>query len=96
MGFTIEAIFLHNGFLNWQNFVYFASTLDRKYKWWLNVSGKIRGNQLIGPDVFGGILNGRDWNFLRNEFVNDLEEALLNVRANMWLQQDGCHTDYGI
>jgi hypothetical protein len=50
----------------------------------------IVGDRVIGPHSFDAILTGPLYvDFLRNVLPALLEDVPLDIRANMWYQQDG-------
>uniref|UniRef100_V5G8C7 Transposase n=1 Tax=Anoplophora glabripennis TaxID=217634 RepID=V5G8C7_ANOGL len=95
--FTDESTFHNNGSPNSRNNHYYADsnphlTRPRNFqnRWTLNVWGGILGDRVIGPHFFNGTLNGEMYHhFLINDLPILLENVPLNVRQNLWLQQDG-------
>lgn len=95
--FTDESTFHNNGLVNRHNFHYYDTenrhlfhTVDRQNRWSTNVWGGIVGEHLIGPYFFNGYLNGRKFlRFLKEDFLNLLENVPLNIRQRMWFQLDG-------
>ena len=59
-------------------------------QWTLNVWAGIIGEQILDPFFLPARLPGEAYlNFLENDLPILLEDVALNVRRNMWYQQDG-------
>jgi hypothetical protein len=95
--FTDEATFTNCAEMNKQNCRYWASEnphwmrqVPLQHQWKLNVWCGVVGDRVIGPHFFDGILTGNMYiDFLRNVLPTLLEEVPLDIRADMWYQQDG-------
>lgn len=95
---TDEASFSSDGNLNIHNAHYWSANnphwmlqIEHQNRWSVNVWCGILGDNIIGPFVFNGHLNGQMYlNFLRNELPVLLEDVALDTRASMWYQHDGC------
>lgn len=73
---------------------HFTRAIESQRRWKVNVWGGIIGQYIIGPHFLNGILTGDAYlQFLQRDLPPLLENVPLEVRANMWLQQDGapCH-----
>lgn len=69
-------------------------TFQQRFK--LNVWAGIVGEHIIGPHILPQTLNARNYlEFLQQDFVNLMEDVPLNVRHNMWFQQDGAPAHFG-
>lgn len=66
--------------------------VDNQHVWRLNIWCGNLGNKIIGPHFFERTLNGEVYgDFLLNILPQFLEDVLLNVKINIWFQQDGCY-----
>nr|CAH7713132.1 unnamed protein product [Callosobruchus chinensis] len=55
----------------------------------------ILNGQIIGPFELPDALNGEVYlDFLQNHLPSLLEDVPLNIRREMWFQQDGCPAHY--
>lgn len=99
---TDEASFCSNGRVNLHNMHYWSDTnphwLREDYqqgRWSVNVWCGVINGAIIGPHIFNGNLTGDMYlNFLFNDLPGLLENVPLEVRRNMWFQQDGCPAHY--
>lgn len=65
-------------------------TVPFQHRWSLTVWCGIIGDFVIGPHFFDGTVNTESYcNLLKNHLPLLLEELSLNVRKDMWFQQDG-------
>lgn len=95
--FSDECIFHNNGYVNRHNLHYWATEnphwmqqAHTQVRWSVNVWAGIFGDRIIGPYFIDGKVDGDGYRkFLNDELVNLLEEVPLELRANMWFQQDG-------
>uniref|UniRef100_A0A2S2PUA8 DUF4817 domain-containing protein n=1 Tax=Schizaphis graminum TaxID=13262 RepID=A0A2S2PUA8_SCHGA len=94
---TDESCFNNNGIVNRHNSHYWNGAnpfwtreSNAQVRWSTNVWCGIISGYLIGPYFYAGILTGERYlDFLTNTLPILLENIPLNVRENMWLQQDG-------
>lgn len=94
---TDESKFTNNGVINKQNNRFWASNnphwaLETNFQtvWGTNVWCGILGDSIIGPYFYDGTLNGRRYlDFLCNNLPPMLENVSLNIRENLFFQQDG-------
>lgn len=95
--FTDECQFKKNGQVNRHNLHYWAvenphwmrQQATQNY-WSLNVWGGVIHDRVVGPFFFDGILTGEIYgNFLRESLEELLDDIPLNLRQEMWFQQDG-------
>lgn len=95
--FTDESTFNNRGGVNRHNCHYWSEnnphwqrSEEYQYQWSLNVWAGIIGNCVIGPHFFEQRLNGETYlMFLQNHLPCLLENVTLEVRRDMWFQQDG-------
>lgn len=95
---TDECTFKSDATVNTWNFRYWAPqnphwlrTIDRQHIWKVNVWCGIFDDKIIGPIIFDGNLNSQRYvQLLETDLPNLLEDIPLNLRLNMWFQQDGC------
>ncbi|XP_031332785.1 NADH dehydrogenase [ubiquinone] iron-sulfur protein 2, mitochondrial-like [Photinus pyralis] len=95
---TDEATFKSSGDVNIHNAHYWSREnphwlreVDNQNVWSLNTWCGILGGRIIGPHFFDGHLNGSVYNdFLENILYDLLDNVPIAIRAEMWLQQDGC------
>lgn len=102
--FTDEAGFNQDGVTNSHNshvwsdenpHMYAETKHQRRFS--LNVWAGMVGDQLIGPHFFNGTLNGETYlQFLQNDLPDLLEDVPLEIRANMWLLQDGAPPHFSL
>lgn len=94
---TDESCFNNNGIVNRHNSHYWNAVnpnwtreTNAQVRWSTNVWCGILNNQLVGPYFYDGTLTGERYlDFLRNILPGLMENIPLDVRANMWIQQDG-------
>ncbi|KAL4123158.1 hypothetical protein QTP88_015381 [Uroleucon formosanum] len=94
---TDESKFTNNGVINKQNNRFWASNnphwaFETNFQtvWGTNVWCGILGDSIIGPYFYDGTLNGRRYlDFLSNHLPPMLENVPLNIRENLFFQQDG-------
>lgn len=97
MLYTDECLFTPAGAFNRQNSrqwephnPHWVKVIQSKYKWSVMVWAGVIGERVIGPYFFRMTVSGRSYlEFLENELPRLLEILPLNVRRNMWWQQDG-------
>ncbi|XP_071578855.1 histone-lysine N-methyltransferase SETMAR-like, partial [Temnothorax nylanderi] len=95
--FSDECIFHNDGKVNRHNSHYWATEnphwmqqAHTQVRWSVNVWAGILGDHIIGPHFIDDRIDGdRYRRFLNNELVDLLDEVPLELRANMWFQQDG-------
>lgn len=100
--FSDEARFSNNGGVNKHNMHYYAQENPRWIReghfqtiYSTNVWCGILGNQIVGPYFFRDSLNGNTYlNFLRNILPVLLQNVNLQVRQDLWFQQDGAPAHY--
>ena len=100
--FTDESKFNQDGIFNSKNNICWTNgnthevyEQGREDKFSVNVWAGILGDQLIGPYILPDNLNGRSYQFFLTEVLPELlENVPLDVRNNMWLQQDGAPPHY--
>lgn len=101
--FSDEATFTRNGITNLHNEhvwdienPHAISENNFQHRFSVNVWGGIIDNVLLGPHIFDGNLNSLMYrDFLRDQLPLLLENVPLNVRRQMWLQQDGAPAHHG-
>ncbi|XP_050294949.1 uncharacterized protein LOC126735091 [Anthonomus grandis grandis] len=101
---TDKATFNSDGGVNRHNMHYRSETnprwmreIQHQGRWSVNVWCGVIGSQVIGPFLFDKSLTGvRYLGFLRNELPALLEEVPLVIRANMFLQHDGCPAHFAV
>ena len=94
---TDESTFTREGVFNTRNSHVWSydnphATTIRSFQaqWTLNVWAGIIGDHILGPFFLPARLTGEAYlNFLENDLPILLEDVALNVRRNMWYQQDG-------
>lgn len=94
---TDECRFTNQGMFNRHNEHYWANVnpnitrpVRNQHQFSVNVWAGILGRQLIGPYIYEGNLNGmRYLHFLRNEFLEHLDEIPLAQVRSFWFHQDG-------
>ncbi|KAL4130658.1 hypothetical protein QTP88_008071 [Uroleucon formosanum] len=94
---TDESKFTNNGVINKQNNRFWASNnphwaFETNFQtvWGTNVWCGILEDSIIGPYFYDGTLNGRRYlDFLSNHLPPMLENVPLNIRENLFFQQDG-------
>lgn len=65
--------------------------MDHQHIWKVNVWCGIIGNQVVGPVFFDEKLNGTRYAiFIEKELPVLLENLPLQLRLDMWFQQNGC------
>lgn len=95
--FSDEATFTSNGTVSSQNCRWWADQNPHflikckdQYSFKTNVWCGILNTQIVGPYFFRENLNGvRYLNFLENEISDFLDDLPLNLRENLYFQQDG-------
>lgn len=95
--FTDEAGFTRDGIFNCHNTHIWADEnphairdSHHQQQFSINVWAGIVGNQLLGPYELPGRLNGNTYlDFLNGPFQDMIDEIPLQIRRNVWLQQDG-------
>src|SRR5215467_11024129 len=95
--FSDESTFQNSGHVNRHNMHYWAvenpnwmRAVPFQHRWSLNVWCGIIGNYVIGRYFFEGTVKSQNYyNFLKYDLPVLLEEVPLNVRRDMWFQQDG-------
>ena len=95
---TDEATFTSSGKVNLHNSHYWSETnphwqreVNYQNRWSVNVWCGILNGEIIGPYFFEETLKGdRYLEFLINDLPILLENVSLQIRLNMWYQQDGC------
>lgn len=95
--FTDESTFNNRGGVNRHNCHYWSEinphwqrSEEFQHQWSLNVWAGIIGNCVIGPYFFEENLNGETYlTFLQHNLPCLLENVTLEVRRDMWFQQDG-------
>lgn len=100
--FSDESTFTNHGEINRHNMHYWSvdnphwiRQVERQRPWSVNVWCGIIGDKLIGPVFINGTLNGEKYrDLIRNELPILLEDLSLEVRQNMWFQNDGCPSHY--
>ena len=100
--FSDEATFNEEGIFNSKNNIHWSNenpnaTYEhgRQDKFKVNLWAGILGDQLIGPYILPNNLNGAAYTvFLRDVLPELLQDVPHEVRANMWLQQDGAPPHY--
>nr|CAH7726449.1 unnamed protein product [Callosobruchus chinensis] len=66
-----------------------------QYRFKVNMWTGILNGQIIGPFELPDALNGEVYlDFLQNHLSSLLEDVPLNIRREMWFQQDGCPAHY--
>jgi len=96
--FSDECTFSSDGSVNTWNCRYWAQEnphwfreIDHQHVWKVNVWCGIIGKHVVGPHIFEENVNGiRYANFIENDLPPLLENILLQLRLNMFFQQDGC------
>jgi len=94
---TDESRFDNNGIVNRHNSHFWNETnptwtreTNAQVRWSVNVWCGILNNTLIGPYFYDGSLTGQRYLvFLQNILPLLMDCITLQIRANMWLQQDG-------
>lgn len=94
---TDESCFNNNGIVNRHNSHYWNGSnpfwtreSNAQVRWSTNVWCGMISGYLIGPYFYTGTLTGERYlEFLTNTLPILLENIPLNVRENMWIQQDG-------
>lgn len=93
-----ESTFKSNAEVNTWNCRYWSEEnphwlreIDNQRIWKVNVWCGIIDNQIVGPIFIEGNLNRFKYvRLLQEELPAKLEDLPLNLRLNMWFQQDGC------
>lgn len=96
--FSDESTFKSDGSVNTWNCRYWAQEnphwlreIDHQHVWKINVWCGIIERHIVGPFFFEEDLNGvRYANFIENDLPPLLENIPLQLRLNMFFQQDGC------
>lgn len=96
--FSDECTFKSDGEINTHNFRYWAQEnphwyreMDHQRIWKVNVWCGIVDTHIVGPFFFQENLNRFLYaDLLKNELPRLLEDIPLQLRLNMWFQQDGC------
>jgi hypothetical protein len=100
--FSDESSFTNHGTVNRHNMHYWSvenphwlRQVEHQRPWTVNVWCGIIGNQLIGPHIIEGNLNGQMYrDILENVLPTLFEDLSLELRQNMWFQHDGCPAHY--
>ncbi|RLU20535.1 hypothetical protein DMN91_007145 [Ooceraea biroi] len=96
--FSDESTFKNDGNVNTWNCRYWSHDnphwlreIDHQHIWKVNVWCGIIGNQVVGPVFFDENLNGARYAALiETQLPVLLENLPLQLRLDMWFQQDGC------
>ena len=104
MLFFYEANFANMGNVNRHNKHYWANenprlmrTVAFQHPWSVNSWCGIVGDHVIGSYFFECRLTGQVYaNFLQNVLPQLMEDMLLHVRINMWMQYDGAPPHYAL
>lgn len=96
--FSDECTFKSDVSVNTWNHRYWAQEnphwlreIDHQHVWKVNVWCGIIGRHIVGPFFFEENLNGvRYANFIRNDLPRLLENIPIQLRLDMFFQQDGC------
>nr|CAH7726603.1 unnamed protein product [Callosobruchus chinensis] len=97
-----ESTFKKDGYMNMHNYHEWhvenphLTRQDRsQYRFKVNMWTEILNGQIIGPFELPDALNGEVYlDFLQNHLPSLLEDVPLNIRREMWFQQDGCPAHY--
>nr|CAH7752763.1 unnamed protein product [Callosobruchus chinensis] len=97
-----ESTFKKDGYMNMHNYHEWhvehphLTRQDRsQYRFKVNMWTGILNGQIIGPFELPDALNGEVYlDFLQNHLPSLLEDVPLNIRREMWFQQDGCPAHY--
>lgn len=74
---------------------HFKISIEKQYRFSVNVWAGIIGQYIIGPYFFEGNLNGERYlHFLPNNLLDLLEDVPLDVIRRMWFMQDGAPPHY--
>ena len=72
-------------------------TVPFQHPWSVNCWSGIVGDHVIGPYFFEGHLTEKVYaNFVQYVLSQLMEDVLLHVRMNMWLQHDGASPHYAL
>lgn len=102
--FSDEATFTKEGIFNSHNAHFYAYKGDNPHvtrirgfqeRFSINTWIGVVGDNLIGPVELPNRLNAETYlHFLENTLPNLLDNVNLNIRGNLWFQQDGCPAHY--
>lgn len=102
--FSDESSFTNHGTVNRHNMHYWSVEnphwlrhVEHQRPWTVNVWCGLIGENLIGPYIIEGNLNGQKYSeFLEGVLPTLLEDLSLEVRRTMWFQHDGCPAHYSL
>lgn len=100
--FSDEATFHNTGCLNRHNSHYWSSEnpywsreIANQHRWSLITWMGIVDNQIVGPHFFDRAINGEMYlHFLQQHLPVHFENVPLNIRQQLWFQQDGAPAHY--
>lgn len=96
--FSDESTFKSDGSVNTWNCRYWSQVnpnwireMDHQHIWKVNVWCGIIGSRVVGPIVLEGNLTGDRYSvLLQRELLDLIEEFPIQLRRDMWFQQDAC------